>query len=152
MKVSIGRMRTRKNPSANRLLQRYDKALEVKWIPEHLDENGKVIEGSGRWGVYTKDSKGNAYRIYIAKRGEEDDIGLAGYRDIDKRDLDNIIESDQQRAENAGRLATRLENNDQDLEDKGIEQFRSDMDAISRERWRSVVGNPVVPANAPWLR
>ena len=114
-----------------KLLQEYDKDLIAKWQWK--------IE---RWGIYTFDKKGNEYLVCIVQTPE------GGFRNINRADLRTIAEADLYRKERTYKVIEEIERNNRGLEESRVKSLRSDVEAISKERWRFTVGHPVVQSGA----
>lgn len=113
-----------------RLLRTYDKDLMAKWLPDKQ-----------RWSIWTRDRKGLAYLVYCCE-------GVKGeYREMGQKDLVTLAAIDMARKEQGYSILAEIERRNQGVETARDKKMSDDVIAISKERWRSCVGNPVVPCN-----
>ncbi len=110
-----------------KLVQEYDKDLYVKWIWE-----------KERWGIFSKGKAGKEYLIFTAETPE------GGYRNIDRRDIITIAEADLQTRNENFSLANDILGQNEAHEEQQYKQLSDNVRAISKERWRNVMENPVV--------
>ena len=113
-----------------KIFHKHDKDLKVLWMPSVL-----------RYSIWTTDKKGKAYMLCVCVGY----VDTSAYREPNERDLQTIHQMDLQRKEKTFSVWKNMEESNQNLEDSQKKQLRDDLNAISRERWRSVMENPVIP-------
>ena len=110
-------------------LQTYDKDLIAKWVWQ-----------SQRWSVWTKDKKNRWYLVFIVQNED------GSYRDIDQRTLLDIKKADLYRKERAYSILKEIEENNSNIEVAQGKKLHDAVVAISKERWRFTVSNPLSQA------
>ncbi len=112
-----------------KIFHKYDKALKVLWIPSEM-----------RYSIWTTDKKGNAYMLYVCV--DKDD--KTSYREPNERDLTFIHQMDMYRKDKSYSVMKKIQEHNDKLEEDEKKKLSETVQAISRERWRQFVGNPVV--------
>ena len=112
-----------------KIFHKYDKALKVFWIPSVM-----------RYSIWTTDKKGKAYMLCICVGY----IDTSAFREPNERDLQAIHKMDLYRKEKSFSMWNKIQSHNQNLEASKKKQLKDDLNAISRERWRNVVGHPQV--------
>jgi len=113
-----------------KIFHKYDKDLKVLWIPSVM-----------RYSIWTTDKKGKAYMLCICVGY----IDTSAYREPNERDLQAIHKMDLYRKEKTFSVWKKMEESNQKLEDSQKKQLKDDLNAISRERWRSVMEHAQIP-------
>ena len=112
-----------------KFFHRYDKNLIVFWLPDMF-----------RYSIWTTDKKGNAYMLYVCV--DKDD--KTSYREPNERDLTFIHQMDMYRKDKSYSVMKKIQEHNDKLEEDEKKKLSETVQAISRERWRQFVGNPVV--------
>ena len=112
-----------------KIFYRYDKSLIVFWLPDAF-----------RYSIWTKDKKGKAYMLYVCVDKED----KTSYREPNERDLSFIHQMDMYRKDKSYSVMKKIQEHNDKIEENEKKKLSETIQAISRDRWRQFVGNPIV--------